>query len=210
MGSADLQRRILWKQGFLGKEDLAHLKQRPCYQRILRQDPTSHRAVRPHDNGQEAQTEVVRPPLTIIILVSQKTSYKVPWEWEEEEVNKRGGKTTSKSGQGWSCQLPEGCGEREKIERGGMGCTTTSQTDPPPRLHLLGANWWTFCHLGSKSPGTWSCNPALVVKSSVATTSRTGYGKVKWNEVKTTKSSCTSPIARQKRDHFGAYFSILP
>ena len=23
----------------------------------------------------------------------------------------------------------------------GLGCTTTSQTDPPPRLHLLGANW---------------------------------------------------------------------
>ena len=83
----------------------------------------------------------------------------------------------------------------------GLGCTTTSQADPPPRLHLLGADWqpwhlkckmllsqkvgctaevvtqsgtsvhlgWVarwdwraFCHLGSKSAGTSSCNPALV------------------------------------------------
>ena len=84
--------------------------------------------------------------------------------------------------------------------RSGPGCATTSQPDPPPRLHPLGANWrprhlklkrslfqqvgctaevvtqsgtsvhlgrvardWrTFCHLGSKSTGTLSCNPALV------------------------------------------------
>ena len=82
----------------------------------------------------------------------------------------------------------------------GLGCTTMSQTDPTPRLHMLGVNWrpwnlklklmlsqkvgwmeevitpcgtsvhlgwgvardWrTFCHVGSKSIGTLSCNPAL-------------------------------------------------
>ena len=80
----------------------------------------------------------------------------------------------------------------------GLGCTTTSQTHPPPRMHLLGANWrpwrlqiklslsqkvgctaevvtqsgtpvhpgwvvrdWrSFCHLGIKSSGMLSCNPA--------------------------------------------------
>ena len=62
----------------------------------------------------------------------------------------------------------------------GLGCTIMSQTDPPTRQHLLGANWrpWhlklklslsqkvvtqsgTSVHLGSKWAGTLSCNPAL-------------------------------------------------
>ena len=26
----------------------------------------------------------------------------------------------------------------------GLGCMTTSQTDPPPKVYLLGANWWPW------------------------------------------------------------------
>ena len=48
---------------------------------------------------------------------------------EENEVDKRSyyGKTTRKSGQGWSFrQLPEGCGEQEKMES--AGCEVVSGT----------------------------------------------------------------------------------
>ena len=38
-------------------------------------------------------------------------------------------------------QGPQNANGGKILRHPGMGCTTTSQTDPPPRLQLLGANW---------------------------------------------------------------------
>ena len=53
-------------------------------------------------------------------LASQRPSGKVPLEGEEEEVDRRrGGKTTSKSEQGWSLPTPRGLWRQKKMERAG-------------------------------------------------------------------------------------------
>ena len=97
-------------------EDLAHLKQRPCYQRRSpQQDPVSHRTTRRPGNGQEMQTEVVRPSgLAKNILRGTMTGgRKRGTQKKSEEV----GRQRQRMDRARVRQHPGSCGEQEKMKR---------------------------------------------------------------------------------------------
>ena len=91
------------------------------------------------DKGQEVKTEVGGTAKSHDQLTAQNTSYKVPpREGEQEEVDRRrGGKTEEEVVRQHQRvdrvgvrQLPEGCGEQEKMRRAGCEVASGAPNDP--------------------------------------------------------------------------------